>query len=1141
MDNIRKIIIYILISWLTVNYNWLNAQGTYPAESVLATGHWFKIAVKENGIYRIDYSKLQQLGLSNPENPRIFGNNQGQLSFYNDNSASDDLKEIPVLLVRGSDGIFNEGDYLLFYAMGPNRWKYNNSTHDYDFVKHNYSDSAYYFITSSGEPGKQLAVAPVLNDAPTYYSNTFDALFIHEVDAENLIQSGREWFQPVSPITPVDINPGFTGVVTSEKVHYTIRVLGRSSSPTSFGFYEGNSNLDNIPVPEVNILSSTGTYATDVSVSDSAMPASSAPSYEIRFNLNGESGAKGWLDFVKLSARASMTFSGVTEEYSDSKSVMPGGITEFTLTSQDAGVNIWDVSDPFNPKVIQYTRIGNNDRFSVHSDSLKKFIAFTINMVLTPAFRSGEVSNQNLHGSPQADMVIVTHPLFYSYAEKLKEIHNHNSGLVSLVVTPEEIYNEFSGGTADIVAIRNFLRMKYIKQKGTSHPLKYLLLFGDGSYENKTLPPKNPNFIPTYQSLNSTTVVSSFTSDDFYGLLDDGEGEADGTEDVGIGRFPVSDTTQASIMVSKVEKYLGSESFGNWRNIITITADDEDGNTHMIDAEGLYTLLNTLYPDYNIDKIYLDAFKQVTTVNGQSYPDVTKAINDRINSGCLIFDYLGHGNELGLAHERVVKTEDINSWRNGSKLPLFVTATCEFSRFDDIEISPINNEMTGKTSAGEMVILNPEGGGIALMTTTRVVYSAPNYALNRNILYYAFVRDSDGSSLRLGDIIRYAKLNSGDGMNKRNFLLLGDPAVRLEYPWHGKVITDSVNSVPVSQPHDSLKALSIINVSGHVMDNHGNPMPDFDGIVNPMVFDKVRKIKTLANDGGQVMEFDLRNNVLFSGKTRAMAGKFSFSFIVPKDIDYSFGNGKISYYANKGDIDLGGSYSDIIVGGFSNSTASDTQGPVIKLYLNDTLFRDGGICDNNPLLLAVIEDNGGINTTGSGIGHDLTAFLDYDRNKSFVLNNYFETELDNYKKGTLTYPLTNLTGGNHSLTLKAWDNYNNSSQVDLKFVVKTADGFIINNLINYPNPFTESTSITAEHNRPDEDLSVRIYIYDMGGRQIKIIQTKMPSSGYRLQPVIWDGNTDGGKRVGRGIYPYTVFITTSSGETARASGRMIIL
>ena len=390
-----------------------------------------------------------------------------------------------------------------------------------------------------------------------------------------------------------------------------------------------------------------------------------------------------------------------------------------------------------------------------------------------------------------------------------------------------------------------------------------------------------------------------------------------------------------------------------------------------------------------------------TTVNGQSYPEVNKAINDRINSGCLIFNYTGHGNENGLAAERVVTTEDINSWNNGGKLPLFITATCEFSRFDDIDINLATRQMTGKPSGGEMVLLNKDGGGIALMSTTRVVYSAPNYDLNRNIFSCAFKHDESGNPLCLGDIIKIAKNNSGSGPNKRNFTLLGDPALKLAYPYHGKVITDSVNNVSVYDKIDSLKALSLITIAGHIEDPLGNPLNTFNGVVSPIVYDKASKIKTLANDGGPTMTFDLTNNILFSGKTMAKNGRFSFTFIVPRDIDYSFGSGKISYYANDKNEDMNGSFNNIIVGGFSKTVLTDNEGPDIKLYMNDTLFKNGGITDSNPMLLAILNDQGGINTTGSGIGHDLTGFLDNDSNRSFVLNSYFVDDFDNYKRGSI--------------------------------------------------------------------------------------------------------------------------------------------
>jgi hypothetical protein len=1115
-----------------------NSKDSYSSASQLSKGIWFRIAVTSDGIYRIDFSKLKQLGLENPSNPRIFGNNFGQLSYYNDAPKPDDLKELAILTFTGSDGIFNEGDYLLFFAKGTGRWIYNQATKMYDYNHHNYSDTAFYFITSGSVQGKKILTALEPSKPATFSSNESDALYIHEQDDENLIKSGREWFQEIST---VHINPGFTDILNSENIKFRIRVAARASVPTFFRLYEGTTLKKNIQVQSVNLFDNTGTYAQITDSTCSTQPASSSPVYDIRFFNNGETGAHGWLDYIQLQGRRSNSYSGSVMQYSDSRSVAPGSITGFSIRSLSNDVLVWDITDPINVKQIQYTRTGENIGFKCYSDSLRTFIAFSAANAIAPVIKQEAIPNQDLHSSAPADMIIITHPLFRSYAQELADIHFNNSGLISQIVTPAQIYNEFSGGIQDIAAIRNFLRMKYQKQKGSSNPLKYLLLFGDGSYENKTPPPNNPNFIPTYQSQNSNVFISSFTSDDFYGLLDDGEGEAEGTEDIGIGRLPVSDTSQAGSVLAKIKRYLNPANMGDWKNVICLTADDEDGNTHMSDAEGLAAVLKDSVPSYNIDKIYLDAFKQTTSVTGKSYPEVNKAINNRINSGCLIFNYTGHGNENSLAAERVVKTEDISSWKNGGKLPLFITATCEFSRFDDIEINLATRQMTPKISAGEMVLLNRDGGGIALMSTTRLVYSAPNYYLNKNIFNCAFTHDAAGNSLCLGDIIRIAKNNSGNGPNKRNFTLLGDPALKLAYPFFGKVITDSVNKVPVTEKIDSLKALAVITVSGHIEDALGKQINSFSGVVSPLVYDKETKIRTLANDGGPRMTFSLRNSILFSGKTMAKNGKFSFTFMVPRDIDYSFGSGKISYYANDGKQDMNGNFNDIIVGGFFKTLLTDNEGPDIELFMNDTLFRNGGITDSNPILLAVIKDKDGINTTGSGIGHDLIGFLDNEPNNSFVLNSYYENDFNNYMKGRVIYNLIGLTAGSHSLTVKAWDNFNNSSEKSISFQVLSGGKFTLKNLFNYPNPFYDETSITVEHNRPDNELNVLINIFNIDGRIIKIIKTNVLSSGYSLPPLIWDGKDDGGKNVGRGIYPYVVVVTDRNGETARRSGRMIIL
>jgi hypothetical protein len=1140
MNKLLKILSFFFML-LPVTLCAQKSKDSYSLSSALSSGEWYRIAVTEDGIYRIDYSKLKQIGLINPSNPRIFCNNFGQLSYYNDDPKPDDLKELSVYTYKGTDGIFNEGDYLLFFGQGTNRWKYNETSKEYDFLRHNYSDTAFYFITSGSTPGKSVIPAVEPAQPENYFSSESDALFIHEVDNENLIKSGREWFEPISSIRGIVINPGFSEIIPSEEIKFGIRVAARASVPTIFRLYEGESIKKSIQVQAVNLFSYTGTFAQIADSSGSIVTGSTSPSYEIRFYNNGEAGAKGWIDYIKLQGRKSNSFTGSVMQFCDQRSVAPGRITGFSIRSLVSDAIIWNISDPLNAKLIPYTKTGDNLTFKAETDSLKTFILFTPGNARTPIIKQTAIPNQDLHSSEPADMIIVTHPLFKEYADKLANIHLNKSGLISLVVTTEQIYNEFSGGIPDIAAIRNFVRMKFVKQEGTSHPLKYLLLFGDGSYENRTLPPNNPNFIPTYQSQNSNVVVSSFTSDDFYGLLEDGEGEAEGTEDIGIGRLPVSDTIQAGIIISKIIRYLDPANNGDWKNVICMTADDEDGNTHMLDTEGLVSTINENAPAFNIEKIYLDAFRQVTNVNGQTYPDVNKAINDRINAGCLVFNYVGHGSETGFAHERVLKIEDINSWKNSGKLPLFITATCEFSRFDDIEINVVTREMIGKPSAGEIVFMKQDGGGIALMSTTRVVYSAPNYFLNRNIFDFAFDRDESGNPMRLGDIIRLAKNNSGSGPNKRNFSLLGDPALKLAYPSYGTVVTDSINNVSVFNNIDSLKALSLVTVSGHIEDPGGTVMNTFNGVVSPLVYDKVSKIKTLANDGGQIMEFNLRNNILFSGKTTAQDGLFRFTFIVPRDIDYSFGTGKISYYANDQIRDMNGSFTDIIVGGFSNNALFDNEGPDIKLYMNDTLFRTGGLTDNNPRLLAIIEDKGGINTTGSGIGHDLTGFLDNDPNESFVLNNYFVNDIDNYKRGRIIYDLSGLSGGSHSITVKAWDNYNNSSEKSILFLVETGDKFILKNLYNYPNPFAGRTSIIAEHNRPDAEFNIIINIFNLDGRIIKTINTRVFSSGYALPPIIWDGNDDGGRRLGKGLYPYAVIISTGEGEMARASGRMIIL
>lgn len=1132
-------LLYSALIFLISGNTLLWAQ-SYVESSLLSSGKWIKYTTDNVGVIKITYNQLESYGLPQGTVPAVYANNFGLLSYMNDEPFPDDLEPVSVYVEKGGDGVFNNGDYLLFFSESTHRWTYNN-TDGFNFRRHYYSDSSAFFISWS-LPVVEMS-ASINQSAPNGSTAYYDYLAIHEIEESNLIKSGREWYEPVSYLEEVVFdNLQFEGDnEPGENVKYRLRAFARSADMTSFRLKSGSNNLALLPVSGVDISSSTGTYARELSISGEFNPFENTDPLRLEFYNNGDLNARAWLDYLIVHSRKGIKYEGSPLLIRDYKSVGEGSIIEYRVESSSENLSVWDISNIAHPLIIETEYSNGILSFISEADSLHTFYIFNPGAVSGPGNQGYVIPNQNLHYPGEYDGIIVSHKLFRPMAEELAEIHYQNDGLISLVVTPEEIYNEFSGGIPDISAIRNFTRMFYTRNKNGSRPLRYLTLFGDGSYENIKPAPENPNYIPTYQTQNSHVNIQSYTSDDYYGLLDEGEGEATGFIDIGIGRLPVSDTEQARTILKKIRSYLDPAGMGSWKNVIMMIADDEDSNTHLNDAEGLSTLIENNAPSINIDKVYFDSYQQETTINGESYPDATEAINNRIKAGCLIFNYLGHGNELGLAHERVVKIDDINSWSNINKLPLFITATCEFSRFDDIDIEAGSVSISQKSSAGELVLLNNNGGGIALMTTTRIVYSAPNYTLNNRIYKYAFEPDSEGKGRALGDIFRLAKNDAGSGDNKRNFTLLGDPALKLAYPWHGNVVTDSINGIEVSAFNDTINALSEVTIKGHITNTQGQPESNLNGLINTVIFDKKYEVSTLANDGGSPYLYDKQDRSLFRGTGQVINGNFEIKTLIPRDIDFMFGPGKFSYYVYSDTADYTGSYSNITIGGFSNITLNDTTGPEIRLFMNDTLFRDGGITNSTPRLIALISDEAGINTSGTGIGHDILAYLDNDKDNSVILNNFYENKLNTYSSGKIIYPLGEMEGGKHTLSLKAWDNYNNSTTENLIFIVETDNGLVLNSLINYPNPFVGNTNIILNHNQPDTELEINIYIYSTGGSLIKRIKSHQLSSGFRLNPIIWDGKDDRGSKAGRGIYIYSVEIKTADGERSGLSGRMVIL
>ena len=1119
------------INYLTKSQNKKSKQ-SYVKESVLNSGFWYKIRLQKTDIYTITYEDLQQIGFSNPENVRLFGNGGKLLSKNNADAKPDDLKE---------NKIWHHNNAIYFYAEGPNTWDYNKQTQLFEHSKHEYSDYAYYFLSDKNTGFDNTIETANLPPNSDKTVNTYNYFGYKEQDNVNLVKSGRTWYGDAFDIVDkIDYNFTVTDINTTKNINFTIKAAARSLSNSSISvFYNSQSNSI-----YYNAVSGSydAAYAFDEKMNMSfATQNSNEHIFTLQYN-RPTSSAKAWLDYVEINCFKNLKYNNSNFKFRNIEIIESGKVANYQISNCNSNCVIWNIN---NKNIINYTLNNSTANFNYATDTLEEFIIFEPKNALYPELtgnRTGEISNQNLHNISEADMIIIYPKIFQDEAQELADFHLQTDDLITEIVDIESIYNEFSNGTPDIAAIRNFLIMVYKKSIATSHPLHLLAIFGDGTYKNKTLISENWNMIPTYQSVNSTSPVASFVSDDFFGMLDDDEYETVGNLDIGIGRIPVDTKREAQEFIAKVKNYYSSNSRGSWKNVITLVADDEDSNTYFHDTENYADYIEKNYPVFNLDKIYLDAYKQETTTAGDRYPDVVRAINERMQKGSLIFNYVGHGNEYRLAHEKIIDINNINSWENYNSLPIFMTATCEFSRYDNSDI----------TSAGEQVLLNPKGGSIAMFSTTRLVYSGSNDEINTNFYKNVFKIDTiSKKQLYLGDIVKQAKLLTGSpaNINKRNFSLLGDPALRLLYPNRKAKITE-IQQQPVTYNingsaeliSDTIKALKKVNIKGVILNFDNTINTDFVGKIVPCIFDKKMPRQTLANDGGLPQKFNLQNNQIFKGNASINNGQFSIDFIVPKDINLAYEKGKISlYFYEKGQAEGNAQFTQFIIGGIDTSAIEDKNGPEIQLYLNDQNFVSGGLSNQNPIIYALLNDSSGINTSSASIGHDITAILDNNTTNTITLNNFYEAELDNFQAGKIQYQLNNLEAGEHNLTLKVWDVYNNSSEKSINFVVADNAKLEIRHLFNYPNPFFTQTAFYFEHNSPNVEITLVIHIFSISGKLIKTIHQNMISTGYISNAIYWNGRDDFGQKIGRGTYFYRLRIKTNDGKSAEKIEKLVIL
>jgi hypothetical protein len=1111
---------------------------------VLASGAWSKITVKDPGIYKIDVPFLALLGFNTSNissgSIRLFGNGGSVLSEANSDIPVDDLAENAITVIDGGDGVFNGTDYLLFYAPGPDRWFKDSVNKKFVHQKNIYSDSSCYFVTIGGN-GKRIS-SQQNGSSPVVTVISFNERLFHELDTVNLLSSGKEWLGEEFADAPgKTLSRSFSinipNLVASSPVTFVSNCVARSINAGSRFDVRVNNQL----VQQINIPS-TGPgfydlFAQQVHLSSDILFSQEALQINYTY-IPGGFNSQGWLNFFEINARRNTTLPTSGQlAFRDWTSIGNSNV-EFVISNANSSTQVWEITDQLAPVRIQGNISGNEFRFVNDASRLREYVAFNPSNAMMPV-NAGRIQNQDLHNSQQMDYLIISNSLLLPEAERLATFHRQKNNLKVVVTSADKIFNEFSSGTQDPVAIRDYVKMYFDKAGSniTNRP-KYLLLFGDASFDYKNRISRNTNLVPAYQNKISFDPLSTYTSDDFFGFLDDNEdinsGLVTNLLDIGIGRIPAGNVTEAKNYVDKVIAYYAKESFGAWRNIISFIADDEDNNLHLQDAE-LITATVAANPLFNIQKIYLDAYQQQSGSAGSRYPTVNEAINNRIETGTLIFNFIGHGGAARLAEEVILDQPMINGWNNTNRLPLFVTATCDFAPYDNPFIHSI----------GENILLRPKTGGIAMMTTTRLVFSFSNRIMNNNYMQFATQPDANGKYRSLGEAVMAAKnftyQTSGDVINNRKFTLLGDPALTLGFPQF-KLKTTRINSVdPVTQT-DTLSAGERISIEGEVTDNNGSFIQGFNGTIYPVIFDKPQTITTRANDpGSQQTTFQQQSNVLFKGKASVSNGKFSFSFKVPKDINYQYGQGKISYYAEDGTRDGSDYFDRFIIGGSLGSIDNDKEGPELKAWLNDEKFVTGSIVNQKPILIIKLVDSSGINTSGTGIGHDITAVLDNNVDLLFNLNNYYEADLDKYGQGYVRFQIPELEPGIHSIKIKAWDILNNSSEYILDFTVTNDDDLVIDHVLNYPNPFTTRTQFWFEHNKPGQDLFVQLHIFSLSGKVVKKLEKTINTPGNRSTEVEWDGRDDFGDKIGKGVYIYRIKVFCSGSKPKTITEKLVIL
>ena len=1107
--------------------------------AVLSSGTWFKFSVDTTGVFKIDRNLLQSIGIStsglNPRKIHIYGNGGQLLPELNSAFRYDDLQENAIYIEGEADGSFDANDFILFYAKGPHDWVVDTTNETATHRQNIYSDKAYYFITVNETDGKRIQAKTVNNNTATATISIFDDFTFIEKEEKSILAAGTQWFynEDFNITNTQEFNIPFPNAVSGEELEVSVRGVTNSVVNSSMAVQLNSQDIFTINYPGINASSLTKAIALERSVKVTSSSENLAIS--ITYDNNGNPSASAFLDYVEVVGKKNLRYSDFQFSFRSFQQANATGTIAYQIQNGANAFQVWDVTDYINPKLIVNEDSGINFTFKDNAGELREYIILDQNDFYIPeTIQNSRVENQNLHALQDINYIIITNQELSNQAQRLADYHQNNSNLTTKVVLIDEIYNEFSSGSKDITGVRDFIKYIYDSNTAPDKKLQYVCFFGDASYDYKDRIQANNNIVPVKLSTISFNLASSYVTDDFFVMLDADEGimSTSHTIDVVSSRIPVSTVSEASDVIDKILSYYSKEAIGDWRNTITLLADDIDVAGEEVIEQGVESIADEIKankPIFNINKIYADAFVQENSAGGERYPEVNKAITNAVEKGTLVFDYFGHGGEDGFASERFLDKEQIQGFNNANTLPLLITVTCDFSRFDN----------PNRITAGELNFKNKNGGSASMITTTREVFISTGQRFNEQLIRVLFGFNNEDYTI--AEALAVAK-NQFSSSQKFFIYYFGDPAMKLAIPEPNVRIT-KMNDKDITQSLDTIKALSKIKFEGVVTDNSNNILPNFNGTLSTTIFDKTIDKQTLDNDGfGVVMTFDTQDSKLFRGKSTIENGAFSFDFIVPKDIKIAYGKGKISFYAENGEIDKAGANFDITVGGINQNAPEDNIGPEIGLFMNDESFIDGGNTNASPNLIATFSDASGINTSITAVDHDIIAILDGDTSNPIVLNDFYQTELNDFTKGKVVYKFQDLEVGPHTLTLKAWDTYNNSSETTLNFVVVSDTILNLENVLNYPNPFVNYTEFWFNHNKPNEPLEVQVQIFTVSGKLVKTINQNIQTTGNLSREIVWNGLDDFGKKIGKGVYVYKLKVkSTTSNLVSEKYEKLVIL